>query len=78
MKAGFSGVRHQKKHKMASLILILSQMQPIQLAAFIAVVVVALLHVFFLIAEMFLWDKPFGFWFFKHPDLKLLEPKDPS
>ena len=30
------------------------------LAANIAVVVVALLHLYFLVLEMFLWDKPFG------------------
>ena len=29
-------------------------------AADIAVVLVALLHVYFLVLEMFLWDKPFG------------------
>ena len=31
-----------------------------RLAADIAVVLVALLHVYFLVLEMFLWDKPFG------------------
>ncbi len=30
------------------------------LAADIALVLVALLHVYFLVLEMFLWDKPFG------------------
>ncbi|MGH8726420.1 MAG: DUF1304 domain-containing protein [Burkholderiales bacterium] len=30
------------------------------LAADIAVALVALLHVYFLVLEMFLWDKPFG------------------
>ena len=30
------------------------------LAADIAVVLVALLHAYFLVLEMFLWDKPFG------------------
>ena len=30
------------------------------LAANIAVLLVALLHVYFLVLEMFLWDKPFG------------------
>jgi putative membrane protein len=32
----------------------------IAVAGNIAVVVVALLHVYFLVLEMFLWDKPFG------------------
>ena len=31
-----------------------------KLAAEIAVLLVALLHVYFLVLEMFLWDKPFG------------------
>ena len=31
-----------------------------RLAADVAVVLVALLHVYFLVLEMFLWDKPFG------------------
>ena len=31
-----------------------------KLAADVAVVLVALLHVYFLVLEMFLWDKPFG------------------
>ncbi len=31
-----------------------------RLAADIAVVLVALLHVYFLVLEMFLWDKPYG------------------
>jgi putative membrane protein len=31
-----------------------------KLAGDIAVVLVALLHVYFLVLEMFLWDKPFG------------------
>jgi len=31
-----------------------------KLAADIAVVAVALLHAYFLVLEMFLWDKPFG------------------
>jgi putative membrane protein len=31
-----------------------------KLAAQIAVLVVALLHLYFLVLEMFLWDKPFG------------------
>jgi putative membrane protein len=31
-----------------------------RLAADIAVVLVALLHLYFLVLEMFLWDKPFG------------------
>jgi len=30
------------------------------LASDIAVALVALLHVYFLVLEMFLWDKPFG------------------
>ena len=30
------------------------------IAADIAVVVVALLHLYFLVLEMFLWDKPLG------------------
>jgi putative membrane protein len=30
------------------------------LAVSIAVMVIALLHVYFLVLEMFLWDKPFG------------------
>jgi len=32
----------------------------LEAAATIAVVAVALLHVWFLVLEMFLWDKPFG------------------
>ena len=31
-----------------------------KLAAEIAVLLVALLHIYFLVLEMFLWDKPFG------------------
>ena len=37
-----------------------------QLAAQVAVVVVALLHVWFLVLEMFLWDKPTGLRTFGH------------
>jgi putative membrane protein len=32
----------------------------VRLAADIAVLLVALLHLYFLVLEMFLWDKPFG------------------
>jgi putative membrane protein len=37
-----------------------------QLAAQIVVVLVALLHVWFLVLEMFLWDKPLGLRTFRH------------
>ena len=35
-------------------------MTPVSLIADILIAVVALLHVYFLVLEMFLWDKPFG------------------
>jgi len=37
-----------------------------RLAADIAVALVALLHVYFLVLEMFLWDKPLGLKTFRH------------
>jgi len=37
-----------------------------QLAAAILVALVALLHVYFLVLEMFLWDKPMGLRTFRH------------
>ncbi|HEY2560613.1 MAG TPA: DUF1304 domain-containing protein [Caldimonas sp.] len=37
-----------------------------RLAADVVVVIVALLHVYFLVLEMFLWDKPTGLRTFRH------------
>lgn len=41
-------------------------MQILSLAAWIAVGLVALLHLYFLVLEMFLWDKPTGMRVFGH------------
>ena len=87
----FGGSATKEKHRMTSLALNISWLTPtlnmalagpikekIATAAEISVWAVAGLHVFFLILEMFFWETRFAFGFFEHPDLKILEPKDPK
>ncbi|MEP6738795.1 MAG: DUF1304 domain-containing protein [Caldimonas sp.] len=46
-----------------------------RLAADILVALVALLHVYFLVLEMFLWDKPLGLRTFRHTPAAAAESK---
>lgn len=39
---------------------LIAEIMPMSIAATVVVVLVALLHVYFLVLEMFLWDKPLG------------------